>query len=224
MGGRGSGSRMSNNGSFVSGLKDNTDFRSFIRENMSNSEFKKFGQEHGMDEVHDLWIETRAQQEMKNLHEMNIEDAISQVRDAIPNNELDGWFRDANSDYKPKLAESIMSNPGTLNAGMNIAYYNHVLNNYGRYNSVTGAFEPYDGSSKPPSFNKWLNTPQKMYRGDRGQKTVASDIFTSFTPDKSMAQRFGDNITTRMIKPKDTWGSFQTTGEQEFLVPVKRRR
>ena len=206
MGGRGSSSNMSGGG-FAASLKDSTDFRSFIRENMSNPDFKAFGREEGMDAVKELWYEKRASEELKNLHEMDIYDAVDQVRDAIPSNVSAGWFRNADSDYKPKLMDAVMGNPGTLNAGMNIAYNNYK-----------------NSTDNPKSFNQWLRTPQTMYRGDRGQQTVGGDIFTSFTPDRRVAEKFGSNITTRKIRPIDTWGSFQTTGEQEFLIPVRRRR
>lgn len=213
MGGRSSGSGMTSgsemlgSGSFVDSLKDNTDFRSFIRENMSNPDFKAFGREQGMDAVRDLWYQKRAAEELKDLHEMDIHDAVDQVRNAIPPNVSAGWFRNADSDYKPKLINAVMSNPGTLNAGMNIAYNNYK-----------------NSTDNPKSFNQWLRTPQTMYRGDRGQRAVRGDIFTSFTPDRRIAEKFGSNITTRQIRPIDTWGSFQTTGEQEFLIPVGRRR
>lgn len=204
MGGRGSSSSMSS--SFVSSLKDSTDFGSFIRENMSNPDFKALGRDEGMDAVKRVWYEKRMSEELKDLHEMDIYDAVDQVRDAIPPNVSSGWFRNADSDYKPKLIDAVMSNPGTLNAGLNIAYNNYK-----------------NSTSNPASFDKWLRTPQTMYRGDRGQQTVGGDIFTSFTPDRRVAEKFGSNITTRSIRPIDTWGSFQTTGEQEFLVPVRRR-
>ena len=81
-----------------------------------------------------------------------------------------------------------------------------------------------------------------MYRGDRGQKTVDGDIFLSFTTDKKVAAGFTisdsggghanvkddysnidkSRITTIKIRPIDTYGSYQTTGEQEYLVPIRR--
>lgn len=206
MGGRGSSSNMSGGG-FAASLKDSTDFRTFVRENMGNPEFKQFGQDNGMDAVRDLWYQKRAAEELKDLHEISIEDAVYRVRDAIPPNVSSGWFRNADSDYKPKLIDAVMSNPGTLNAGLNIAYNNYK-----------------NSTSNPKSFGQWLRTPQTMYRGDRGQQTVGGDIFASYTPDRRIAEKFGSNITTRSIRPIDTWGSYQTTGEQEFLIPTRRRR
>ena len=189
---------------FVAGLVDSITLNGFVKANMSNPQFKSFGQTQGMAAVKQLWYKKRTAEERKNIHEMSTDEAIEAVRSAIPASVLDGWFRDANSDYKPKLAESIFSNPGTMNAGLNIAYQNYLDST----------------PANPMSFAKWVKTPQTMYRGDYGQKQIASDIFTSFTLDKSVAQSFGDHLTTRKIKPIDTWESYQTTGEQEFLIPV----
>lgn len=204
MGGRGSSSKMSNSGGFIARLQDSTDFGTFVRSNLSDEDFMALGREAGMDAIKQLWYEKRALEELKNVHEISLEDAVSQVRDAISASTLDGWFRDANSDYKPRLIDSIMSNSGTLNAGMNIAYNNYLDSN----------------PSNPMPFETWLRTPQTMYRGDRGQRATASDIFTSFTLDRKVAESFGSHVTTAHIRPIDTWGSYQTTGEQEFLVPV----
>lgn len=206
MGGRGSKSGVT--GPRISGLKDNTNFSSFIRENLSNPDFMALGREEGMDAVKDLWYQTRTEAELASLHEISKEDAINAVRDAVSQSTLDGWFRDANSEYKPRLVDSILSNPGTLNAGMNIAYQNYLDS----------------APSNPMSFNKWAKTPQTMYRGEYGQSTVKSDIFTSYTPDRSVASSFGGKLSSIKVRPIDTLGSYQTTGEYEFLVPVKRRK
>ena len=213
----------------LNSLTDNTNFRAWIRENLSNPDFKKFGQENGMEAVEDLWREKRTQEELKNIHEMSIDDAVDMVSDNVSASARSGWFRQGNSDYKPRLVNEILSNPGTLNAGLNIAY-----SNYKNDMSIKG--------EKPMPFNKWLNTPQDIYRGTTGQGTVKSDIFTAFTPDITVAARFTKSntgqaivnkdlsdvdmskITKIKMKPIDTWGSYQTTGEYEWLIPSKKVR
>lgn len=212
MGGRGSGSGMKTKSSnavrensFAASLVDSLDFDEFVSQNLKNPDFMRIGREEGMDAIKQLWYEKRISEEIKGLHEIDPYDAVDQVRDAIPQSVSDGWFRNADSGYKPKLVDCIVSNPGTLNAGLNIAYRN------------------YRDANGTASFEEWLRTPQTMYRGDKGQTLVAGDIFVSFTPDRSIAKKFGDNITVRSIRPIDTWGSYQTTGEQEFLIPVKRK-
>lgn len=215
-GGRG-GSSSGGKNSMLASLTDNMDFRAWVRENMSNPEFKQFGRENHIDAVRDLWYEKRASVELQNVHEMPIEDALDQVRDAIPASHQERWFREANSDIKPHLVNDILSNPGTLNAGLNVAY-----NNY-KYDVEIQNIR--NGTNTAPlSFNRWLTTPQTMYRGEHGQQHVQSDIFHSYTRDRSIAAKFGDQISTIRIRPIDTWGSYQTTAEQEFLVPARRLR
>jgi HK97 family phage prohead protease len=59
-----------------------------------------------------------------------------------------------------------------------------------------------------------------MYRGEHGQQTVKGDVFKSYTTDKTVAESFGDDIHEINVKPIDTLGSYQTTGENEYLVPI----
>ena len=213
----------------LNSVTDNLDFKAWIKENLNNPEFKEFGKNNGMEAVKELWREKRIQAELKNIHEVSIEDAVEQVRDNVSASTMSGWFRSANSEYKPKLVDSILANPGTLNAGLNIAY-NNYKNDMG------------DQGKTPLSFNKWLTTPQEVYRGTRGQKTIVSDVFTSYTPDKKVAAGFtlsdsggGHNlvkpdfsnidkskISTVKIRPIDTLGSYQTTGELEILIPSRK--
>ena len=74
-----------------------------------------------------------------------------------------------------------------------------------------------------------------MYRGTSGQQNVRSDVFSAWTPDRRVAENFAygrgsgigsqhggePKISSMMIRPIDTWGSLQPTGEQEFMVPVR---
>lgn len=200
---------LANQSWIIKGLKDSTDFNTFVRDNMQNEEFKKYGREHGMALVKDQWYWTRLTEEKKNLREMSKAEAIQAIRDAVPQNVLDGWFRNADSNYKPALMDAVVSHNGTFNAGLNIAYQNYK-------DSVT------DG--RPMTYAKWLRTPITLYRGTRGQASTKGDVFMSYTPDRSVAESFGGNVDTIRVRPIDTWGSYQTTGEQEYLIPYKRRR
>lgn len=200
-GGRGA----SSGGGSESKYTDSTNFKEFYKINKDS--LKDIGKKGGWDAVREEWIDTRLKTELKNVHEISSEKAIEQIRDSISTSTLDGWFRNADSEYKPRLIESILSNKGTLNAGLNVAYQNYK-NSLGK-------------NEKPLKFNKWLNTPQTLYRGDRGQKTVEGDIFMSYSLDINVAKKFGSNITKKRIKPIDTLGSYQTTGEQEYLIRVK---
>lgn len=203
-------------GLLFKGLVDTPYFEDFIHANIKNPDFKKWGASKDVshEDIEQLWREVRTQNELKNVHETSIEEAISTVTDSVSGSVLSGWFKNADSSYKPRLMDEVLSNPGTLNAGLNIAYHNYKF-----AQSVEG--------KTPLSFGKWLKTPQTVYRGSVGKSLISSDIFTSFTPDKKIAQGFaGKNgsISTIKIRPIDTWGSYQTTGEQEFLIPVKVKK
>lgn len=205
MGGRTGSSGMSSGGT---GYTDEADFKAFQKANFDA--MKALHKQGGMDAVREAWYETREESERARASELTQEQAVDIARDAIPQNVSDGWFRQADSSYKPKLVQSIMQNPGAMNAGWNIAYQNYV--------------QSLPAGQKPQSFNKWLRTPQTLYRGTTGQKTVASDVFSAYTPDRRIAAKFGDQVSTIKIRPIDTWGSYQTTGEQEFLIPAKKLR
>ena len=190
------------------GYTDEADFKAFQQANFEA--MKALHKQGGMQAVREAWYETRAESERRGAHELTEEQAVDLVLEAVPRNISEGWFRNANSDYKPKLVQSIMQAPGAINAGWNIAYRNYV--------------DSLPDGQTPQSFERWLRTPQTLYRGTNGQRTVGADVFSAYTPDRRIAEKFGDQITTIRIRPIDTWGSYQTTGEQEFLVPAKRLR
>ena len=204
--------------------KDSDSLDDFIDNNLPA--LKKIFNEGGMEAVNQEWYKMKASQEQKNAKEMSRDEAISQIEDNIPKNVLSGWFRNADSSYKPRLVEDILSNKGTLNAGWNIGYDNY-RHQFERYSDWQGKWVPLEGvdQSKKLSFNDWLYKPQTMYRGTHGQKTVDSDIFSSYSPNRKIAESFlnenaGGVLEQISIRPIDTWGSYQTTGEEEFLVPV----
>lgn len=207
MGGRGSSSGKAGKGNGT-GYTDNADFKAFQKANFDA--MKALYKQGGMQAVQEAWYETRQEAERAGAHEMTEESAVEAIVDAIPRNVSEGWFRAADSEYKPKLVQSIMQNPGTMNAGWNIAYQNYV--------------QSLPAGQKPQTFDKWLRTPQTLYRGTRGQQTVKSDVFSAYTPNRKIAAGFGDRITTIRIRPIDTWGSYQTTGEQEVLIPTMSLR
>ena len=143
------------------------------------------------------WRKFRTKQELKDVHEMPIEDALSVVRESIPPNVHEGWFRSANSEYKPRLVAGILANPGTLNAGLNIAYYNYRYQ-FEWYSDIKQQWIPHEGvdQSKKLSFQQWLKTPQTLFRGDYGQSAIESDVFSAYTPDKRIAEKFLNTATT----------------------------
>jgi hypothetical protein len=204
--------------------KDAYEYDDFVKSNLST--LKELYKSDGEEAVKQAWYDTRLAEEKKNLKEIPIEDAIRQMRESIPDRIHAGWFRNADSDYKPHIVARLMGNPGTLNSALNMSYYNY-RQQFERWSDIYGKWVPHEGvdQSKKLSFQQWLKTPQKMYRGDYGQKTTGSDLFISYTPNKKIAEKFynasaGGKMTEIEIAPIDTWGSYQTTGEEEYLIPV----
>lgn len=202
--------------------RDNLDYNAFVKDKENFARLKQQYLEHRHEKDYDVtketWYETRHGEEIKHLHDMTVEDAVATARQSIPSNVHEGWFRSANSGYKEKLVNSILQNPGTLNAGYAIGYYNYTTH-----------FDAQSGEKVPLTFKQWLTTPQTMYRGTYGQGTYKADIFSAYTPNKEIAQKFlnegaGGKLETIQIRPIDTWGSYQTTYEEEFLVPAKYLR
>ena len=218
----------------------NTDFDEWMHENARNKEFRDYYNEHHRDEgfsLEDIWRQKLEQEARKDIHQISIDEATDLITDNIRASALSGWFRNGDSDYKPGIINSVLRNKGVLNAALNVAYYNYV-HEFGHY-GIDGKFVPDNPDKTPMSFDKWVRTPMTMYRGDRGQQTIQSDIFSSYTPDKMIAARFTkDNtgqssvkpdlsdvdqsrITTIKIRPIDTYGSYRTSAEREYLIPAR---
>lgn len=211
----------------IPNYEDSLDPDEFVKKNLKQlKELYNKAHKEGKDfDTDDEWRRFRTKQELKDIHEIPIEDALSKIRESIPSNVHSGWFRSANSEYKPRLTDSVLANPGTLNAGLNVAYYNYRYQ-FEWYSEYEQKWKPLEGKdqSKKLSFQQWLNTPQVLYRGDYGQKAIGADVFSAYTPDRRIAEKFlntseGGKISEIKIKPIETWGSYQTTAEQEFLVP-----
>lgn len=190
-------------------LVDANSVDEFIEANLNNKGFVEYGRskDTSINDIRNLWYETRMKQNPMEAHEIGIEEANNIVRETLPENVRSGWFRNADSEYKPHAMYYLSGNGEARNAGLNIGYWNYK--NASPNNTL--------------SFDEWLVTPQKMYRGSHGQAAIDDDIFSAFTPDRSIAEKFAtgknaqiDEIT---VRPIDTLGSYQTTSEQEFLVP-----
>ena len=143
----------------------------------------------------------------KNLHEVTTDEAGKAISDHVRQSIKDGWMREADSGYKPKLIQSILSSEESRNAALNIMYEN---------------FKYYNPEAKT-SFEEFLDTPVTMYRGGHGQKHTKDDIFSAYSFDRKVAEKFageGGNIYTAKIRPIDIYGSLSTNGESEIFVPT----
>ena len=143
-----------------------------------------------------VWKDARYKDSAIGLKAISKEEAISIVRQNLPNSWLDGWFRNADSDYKPKIEARVIGNRELRNAGLNIAHMNYV--------ETTG---------NKVSFNTFVNSKITVYRGGNNDKFTNNDVFKSYSFDRTVAQKFGSNVQSIQIVPKTTLGSFQTTGE-----------
>ncbi len=207
MGGHGASFKPENDDFTIPGTVYSSDYKEFMHANSKNPEFKEYyKRNHTIMPLFEQAQMVRFRQLQRSAEEMGLDEAVDAVRNGIPDNVRHGWFVEADSDYKPRLLSYVMSSDKLMNAGWTIAYHNYV-------HEV--------GASKALPFKKWLYTPMTLYRGDNGQKRVAGDIFTSFSRDEKIAKGFGKNVTKIKIRPIDTYGSYQTTGEQEYLIPYK---
>lgn len=71
-------------------------------------------------------------------------------------------------------------------------------------------------------FDEFLNTPVEMYRGGHGQNHIESDIFSAYSFERSVAEKFAGEdgtIYTAKIRPIDTYGSVFENKESEIFVP-----
>jgi len=187
-------------------------FDDFIKANIKNPDFFQWGRDEASHEdIVDLWRELRTEIGLQDIHEIPIEDAIEIAKNSIRGVTHERWFRGAERSAKPVLLDQILSRPDVLNAGLNIAYYNYI-------------WDCKIKNTSPLPFQTWLYTPQIMYRGETGV-TEIPDVFVSYTPDPKVASKFGNytggTVHRIKIRPIDTWGSYQTNGEYEFLVPKK---
>ena len=133
------------------------------------------------------------------------EQAIKDIRSEIPQNILDGWFREADSRYKQKIEDIVLNSDKARNAALNIAWDNYKY--YSGENNI--------------SLDEFLNKEIPVYRGKASENYVSGDEVLAYSYDPKIANKFaGSNgvVKERMIKPKDTLRSFQTTAEFEILV------
>ncbi len=165
--------------------------------------FKNYlGQSFSREGYEKLWKEARAEFAPKfEPVEITKEDAIEVIREKVPDNILDGWFRDGNTEYKAKLEQLAMSDDDIRNAALNIMWSN---------------FKEFSG--KDIGFAEFLQSEISMYRGKNQENYVAGDETIAFTFDKKVAEGFGKYVLETLVKPIETIGAYQTTGESEALV------
>lgn len=174
------------------------DLQSFIRDNVPA--LKAIGVNNN-ESAMTLWRNANYSREDFQPIEIAMEDAVDVIRNKVPENILDGWFRNADSGYKPKLENIALTDKDVRNAALNIMW-----DNYKQF------------SGKDIDFNKFLYSNIPVYRGKNQENYTDDDKVLSFTFDRSVAESFGKHILETVIRPIDTIGSYQTTAEGEVMV------
>ena len=174
------------------------DLQSFIRDNVPA--LKAIGVNNN-ESAMTLWRNANYSREDFQPIEIAMEDAVDVIRNKVPENILDGWFRNADSGYKSKLENIALTDKDVRNAALNIMW-----DNYKQF------------SGKDIDFNKFLYSNIPVYRGKNQENYTDDDKVLSFTFDRSVAESFGKHILETVIRPIDTIGSYQTTAEGEVMV------
>ena len=191
---------------WMDSLADSETYDDFVKQNAKNTDLKAHMKETGK-APKEIWRDARIERGKQNLRRISDEEADRILYEKIPENEIQGWFNDANSGYKPRILERMAESPDTVNASLNVAYKNYLDSN----------------PKNALPFDEWLDTPQTLYRGVRSQTKTADDIFSAFTPYKEeVAKKFAGktgSIEEISITPRETYGSVMHNLESEFLVP-----
>lgn len=180
--------------------------RSHAREIVADKIFEE--SENLQDASLDKWKDLHYQNSLNNLKELDDEQTVDIVRNNINPSSLHGWFREYNSDYKPRIEQAIITNPELRNASLNIAHKMYK-----------------EKSGENISFHDFLEKDIEVYRGGNFDM-IKNDVFVSYSFDRKIAEKFaseksGSEVKSLTIKVKDTLGSLQTTGEAEVMVRRK---
>lgn len=188
---------------------------------LKHTNFNDFAKEHAKEivqeklfEGNDLqkqsletWKDLHSENSLNSTKQIPIEDATNTIRENVSSSALHGWFREYDSDYKPSIEQSIITNPAVRNAALNVAYENYKYS-----------------TNEEIEFTDFLEKEVILYRGGNFN-FVKNDVFVSYSFDKRIAEKFTSNenkeIKTIKLKIKDTLGCLQTTGEAEVLVRRK---
>lgn len=174
------------------------------------TQLQKIFDEGGPEAVTKEYYKFKTDKSTKDLDLIDDRKADDVLFEALGKNAFHGWFIEANSGYKPRIVNAILSSPETRNAALSIMYKN--------YQELVG---------KDLDYKTWLNTPIKIFRGTHNRDRRKTDVFVSYSFSKSSAEKFRSRDGTLeelTIKPIDTWGSVSTNTESEIMVPFYNRK
>lgn len=181
-----------------SDIKEYSNVLDFMRKNVKELKAHGIKDKQGTEELFN-----RLRLERFTPVEMPKENAITTIKSKIREGVHTGWFRYEDKGMKIHLFNSIVNSDKTRSAGLKV-----MLDLYNIQNDSN------------ISFDEFLHKDIILYRGGN----VTDDIFTSFSLNRSIAEKFAkqnkvDKITEIKIKPIQTLGSYQTIAEAEVLVP-----
>ena len=192
-------------------------FQEFIHKNVEKA--RPIYEEKGMYGVQEEYYKTRLQESTKDFKQIDDDDIDAVLDKYIDKGKARLWLQEYDHNVKPVLAMQLTANPEVRNAAMNIMYKNYA------------SYCKYAEHKEPLSFEDFLVTPIKMYRGGSGKEYKNPDVFSSYTFSKDVASKFrnsevGSSVETDKgrvyeaeIRPIDTFGSLNTSGEMEIFVP-----
>lgn len=178
-------------------------FQTWMKENAD--ELTPLYKEGGMDAVKQEYYKGLTEQSTADVSYRSRDEADEALYDHVGQSIYDGWFREGDSGYKPKIVQGVLSSPESRSAALSVMYDS--------WREATGS---------DATFEEFLDTPVTMYRGGHGQKHVKDDVFSAYSFDRKIAEGFagtGGRVYEAKIRPIDTWGSFARNGESEILVP-----
>lgn len=176
----------------------------------AKAEFKAKGMK--PDDLKELWRNRKMQGFTRgDAKELTKEAAADILNTKMDRGVAREWFTNYDSNIKPKIEDAILNDKELRNAGLNLAYHN---------------FKEFDfkGTNKDISFDEFLDTPITLYRGKHSKGLIDDDTFVSFTPDLETARHLGDKgeeIIEITVTPRETFGTYDINGEQEYFVPRK---
>lgn len=175
-------------------------------------------EEKGMDGVKEEWLKARLQNATGNLRRISDQETDEILQNGIDKGVASMWITEYDPGVKEKLAHQLTKNSEIHNAALNVMYKNY------QYHCKA------QGKEALP-FEDFLVTPVKMYRGGSGKEHKKALAFSSYTFDRAAAEKFKASneghgratddgvIYEAEIRPIDTFGSLNTSGEMEIFVP-----
>ena len=195
----------------------NDSFQEFVHKNVEAT--RPIYKEGKMDAVEDEWFKTRLQECTGDFKRLTDDEIDEIFESSVNRNAVRLWVQEYDHEIKPKIVRDLTADKAVHNAALNVMYDNYC------------SYMRNAEKKEPLSFEKFLVTPIKMYRGGSGKEYKKAGAFSSYTFDKGVAEGFKDNVFgfgsrdadgvvyEAEIRPIDTYGSVNTSGEMEIMVP-----